>query len=73
MPKIMHPERPGELLYDGPTLLTFYECRTPGCVHERVRRHVREAAATQRPVWPDAPRCVCGNLRARLPDTTVPE
>lgn len=74
---VEHPERPGELLYDGPTQLSFYVCVTEECRLFGQLRQIRESAETGKTVFPEARRCDgphgCGKLRRRVRNTTVPE
>lgn len=70
----MHPEFPTQLLYDGPTQLSYYECRTSGCGREGIAYQIREAYPQGAPVFLGARDCpVCGRYRILIPNTTVRE
>lgn len=72
--KVMHPEKPDVLLYDGPTQLTFYRCVNEDCSRYEIPYQIREQYPDGKPVFEGARTCGgCGRKRRVVKNTTQHE
>ncbi len=71
--KVMHPEQPNVVLYDGPTQLTFYQCVNGDCDRAGIPYQIRESWPTGKPLFDGARKCRCGRLRQAIKNTTERE